>query len=98
MQILNPVEGRADDLPSKFPCRKTRVGDTLRTISPCGGGYGNPLERAPALVLEDVLDGYVSLEAARQDYSVAIDAPTLTVDAKETAALRSGVVNEGLGC
>ncbi len=32
---------------------------------PAGGGYGNPLERDPAKVAEDVLDGVISVETAR---------------------------------
>ena len=40
---------------------------------PGGGGYGPPWRRDPARVLEDVRDGYVSLERARTDYGVAID-------------------------
>ena len=37
-----------------------------------GGGFWNPLERDPARVLDDVHSGYVSLEAARREYGVAI--------------------------
>lgn len=40
---------------------------------PGGGGYGPPSERDPALVLEDVRNGYVSAERARTDYGVAVD-------------------------
>ena len=36
---------RAVELPSKFPYRKAAAGDRLCLISPCGGGYGDPLER-----------------------------------------------------
>ena len=39
-----------------------------------GGGFGDPLERDPALVLEDVIDDYVSIERARKDYGVVIEA------------------------
>jgi N-methylhydantoinase B len=78
----------ATDLPSKFPYRKMRTGETLRTISPCGGGYGDPLLRSPQQILEDVLDGYVSVENARQDYAVVIDPGTLTIDLAATAVLR----------
>ncbi len=39
---------------------------------PGGGGYFSPLERHPEKVLEDVVDGYVSLEAAERDYGVKI--------------------------
>jgi N-methylhydantoinase B len=39
-----------------------------------GGGFGDPLERDPALVLEDVIDDYVSIERARKDYGVVLKA------------------------
>ena len=39
---------------------------------PGGGGYGNPFERDPQLVLDDVFNGYVSIEGAKKDYGVAI--------------------------
>ncbi|HLG72863.1 MAG TPA: hydantoinase B/oxoprolinase family protein [Chloroflexota bacterium] len=53
-----------------------------------GGGWGNPLERDPAAVQMDVLDGLVSLQSAREDYGVVLDARTLAVDEAATAALR----------
>jgi N-methylhydantoinase B len=48
-------------------------GERLSFWSAGGGGYGDPLERDPARVLEDVKDGYVSLEAARERYGVVIE-------------------------
>lgn len=39
-----------------------------------GGGWGNPMDRPPAEVLEDVLDGMVSHAAARELYGVAVSA------------------------
>jgi N-methylhydantoinase B len=39
---------------------------------PGGGGFGSPLERDARAVLRDVLNGYISLEAARRDYGVAL--------------------------
>src|SRR5437016_4233976 len=53
-----------------------------------GGGWGNPLHRDPKLVRHDVLEGYVSIDAAARDYGVVIDARTLEVDAAATAARR----------
>ena len=44
----------------------------VHTALPGGGGYGDPLERDPAAVLRDVVDGYVSLEGAERDYGVVI--------------------------
>ena len=55
---------------------------------PGGGGYGPPEERDPALVLEDVRNGYVSLKRARDDYRVVIDAETMLLNDAETHQLR----------
>ena len=59
-----------------------------------GGGWGDPLERDPAAVLEDVLDEYVSLEGARRDYGVVIDARTLRVDGEATTRLRERMAKD----
>lgn len=39
---------------------------------PGGGGYGNPHERDPEQILDDVINGYVSIEAAARDYKVVV--------------------------
>ena len=63
--------------------------DTVVTLEiPGGGGFGSPLQRSPDKVLDDVVNGYVSLEAAKSDYGVIIDVKTWTVDRAETDALR----------
>jgi N-methylhydantoinase B len=49
------------------------IGDTFRVVTAGGGGHGPPAERDPAAVLEDVRDGFVSREAARDVYGVDID-------------------------
>ena len=58
-----------------------------------GGGWGDPLERDPQAVLEDVLDEYVSVEGAAGDYGVvltgSLDELTLAVDGSATEALRA---------
>lgn len=54
-------------------------GDTITHFTPGGGGYGNPLERSVDAVLADVRDGFVSIEAALQDYKVRIDPKSLSV-------------------
>jgi N-methylhydantoinase B len=53
-----------------------------------GGGWGPPAERDPALVLRDVLDGKVSVEAAREVYRVAADVTRGVLDPEATTALR----------
>ncbi len=59
-----------------------------------GGGWGDPLERDPAAVLEDVLDEYVSLEGARRDYGVVIDEREMIIDAESTKVLREQIAKE----
>lgn len=39
---------------------------------PGGGGFGDPLERDPEMVLADVVEGYVSIAAAQRDYGVIV--------------------------
>jgi N-methylhydantoinase B len=53
-----------------------------------GGGWGNPFQREPELVRQDVLDGYVSIESAARDYGVVVDPRTLAVDTEATRARR----------
>jgi len=61
-------------------------GTTAVVLSAGGGGWGDPLERDPERVREDVVEGYVSLEAARSRYGVVLDPATNAVD--ETATRR----------
>jgi N-methylhydantoinase B len=53
-----------------------------------GGGVGKPYERVPALVLKDVLNEYVSIESAKNDYGVIIDPSSKKINMKETDMLR----------
>jgi len=66
-------------------------GDVVSLRSAGGAGWGDPFTRDPELLLEDVIDGYVSVEGAARDYGVAIVETTdgLAVDAQETASLRA---------
>jgi N-methylhydantoinase B len=60
-----PLPGMNDDVP--LP-----AGTLLRLRTTGGGGWGDPFEREPELVLQDVLRGLVSVEAAERDYGVVI--------------------------
>jgi N-methylhydantoinase B len=65
-----------------------------------GGGYGPPLKRDPEAVLNDILDEYVSLDKAREDYGVVISENSMTVDMEATRKLRremSGQDGRGQG-
>ncbi|UCG66517.1 MAG: hydantoinase B/oxoprolinase family protein [Deltaproteobacteria bacterium] len=61
-----------------------------------GGGYGDPIDRDPALVLKDVKEGYVSLEAANDVYGVAIEPERLGLDLRKTEERRKEIIQERL--
>jgi N-methylhydantoinase B len=82
---LNPGTEREQELGNTDALRLTS-GDTLRIVSPAGGGRGDPFARDPAAVLRDVRAGLVTPEGARRDYGVAILGDA--VDEAATAALR----------
>ncbi len=84
--ILNP-DGEARVLPSKT-LLTIHKGDILRHILAGAGGYGNPLERDPDRVLDDVQNEKLTPAAAERDYGVIIDPRTLTVDRDRTETLR----------
>jgi N-methylhydantoinase B len=66
-----------------------KTGDVLVKHSSGGGGVGNPAERDPELVREDVENEFVSLENAKEIYRVVIEPDTLKVDHQATKALRA---------
>jgi N-methylhydantoinase B len=63
-------------------------GESFLVEMPGGGGYGDPHRRPAEDVLEDVLNGYISLESAERDYGVAIDRGSMTLDRDRTLTLR----------
>jgi len=69
------------------------AGEAFEYIYGGGGGWGNPLERDPQRVLEDVLDEYVSKEAAEREYGVVLKGSgasgDLRFDREATQALRA---------
>ncbi len=72
------------------------TGDVFSRPTAGGGGYGDPLERDPALVREDVADDYVSLARARTDYGVVLqvidkDLAEYAIDAAATERERAHI-------
>ena len=72
VEIHNVVTGETRSAFSKFSGLRTEIGDVVSYFSPSGGGYGNPLERMPEKVLDDVLDGFIDVEHARDAYGVVL--------------------------
>jgi hypothetical protein len=76
-------------MPAKFSGLRVAAGDVHVFYGPCGGGFGEPLQRPAAKVLDDVLDGFCTVEHARLAYGVVVDPVAETVDEAATQALRA---------
>ena len=81
-------------LGANFSGVSVEEGDAFVRPSAGGGGLGDPLEREPQAVLEDVEDGYVTVERAALDYGVVIeeldpDLAEYRIDEEGTAQLRA---------
>ncbi|MEK7700527.1 MAG: hydantoinase B/oxoprolinase family protein [candidate division NC10 bacterium] len=88
---INP--GPEEQLVHGKVSREFAYGDVVSFQQPGAGGYGDPLGRDPQRVLEDALDDYVSVEAARSEYGVVITGAgaDLGIDDAATRALRSAM-------
>jgi N-methylhydantoinase B len=77
-------------LPAKVGRYPLAAGDVMQIHTPGGGGYGNPLARQAELVVADVRNGRVSVEAAEADYRVAVRDRNgkVELDVEETSELR----------
>ncbi|MEK9903842.1 MAG: hydantoinase B/oxoprolinase family protein, partial [Rhodospirillales bacterium] len=66
------VEGAEDrnspPMASKIVGIRLKRGMRLRLETPGGGGYGNPKERPRQAISADLNAGYISFDAAKQDY------------------------------
>lgn len=93
MEIHNINTGETREEYSKFSGMRTEEGDVVSYISPSGGGYGDPLDRDPAKVLDDVLDGFFGPDHAKSDYGVVLkevdDGYGWALDAEATDSLRA---------
>lgn len=87
--VVQGEEGeRIPPLVSKASDIKIAQGQRVRLETPGGGGFGDPFTRDPMRVARDVRLGYVSKEAARRDYGVAVGDDG-SVDQTATTRLRS---------
>lgn len=86
-QWLDRIDGGREALPA-CALVNVRAGDMITAVSAGGGGYGDPLSRAPESVADAVREGYLSPERARDIYRVALDA-TGNPDLCATQALRA---------
>ncbi len=81
-------EGFGKESYGKFSGIVMNSGDEMLFVTPSGGGYGDPLEREPELVLNDVAEELISAQTAHDVYGVVI--VDGRVDGQATATLRTG--------
>lgn len=85
---LREVCEKEEDFGSRTGNKYIRPEDLLYCRPPGGAGYGNPYVRDVKLVEGDILDEYISPEAARRDYGVVWDEKLEKVDMEATRKLR----------
>jgi N-methylhydantoinase B len=85
--ILNEGQDNEENLTLKAVGRLLVAGDRVTILAGGGGGYGDPLERDPLLVADDVQKGLVSMGHALAAYGVAVD-ETGTADLSATQKVR----------
>ncbi|MSO53610.1 MAG: hydantoinase B/oxoprolinase family protein [Rhodospirillales bacterium] len=89
-QATEKVIGKVEEFP-------VNAGDTI-TISLAGAaGFGDPFARDPAAVRKDVEIGYVSVEAAKREYGVVVNADGSAIDQAATQATRLGRTKSNIG-
>ena len=90
MLVLNPGTDHEKDLGMHAVRVQVKKGDRILYRSNGGGGFGPPFERAVEAVAQDVTDGYMSPELAREIYGVGVreHEGAYVVDEEETRELR----------
>jgi N-methylhydantoinase B len=101
-EALALCDGRTDGAALELPSRSSRLedGQAHVAVSQGGGGYGDPLDRDPDTVADDVRYGLVSLARAAADYGVVLTGEPdeqWTVDTDRTESLRAERLSGRLG-
>jgi N-methylhydantoinase B/oxoprolinase/acetone carboxylase alpha subunit len=86
----NPDTEREEYLEAKVTGIPFAAGEVIEFRVPSAAAYGDPLERDPVQVREDILDDFTTIDLARDAYGVVFaDEGTLEIDVDATARLRS---------
>ena len=91
VEDIGEVQGEIVTLGLRQENFEQHPADVYAVVWTAAGGFGDPMEREPEHVLEDWLNGAVTLSSARDIYGVVLDEGTRTLDRAATAALRAKV-------
>jgi N-methylhydantoinase B len=90
--VIDPGGPDEREVDALADAEEVRAGEMIRIRTTGGGGWGNPHERDPALVVRDVVWRKVSPEAALESYGVvltgSLDDDSLGFDERATAKHR----------
>lgn len=84
---LNRGRENEKQLSSNEGWNRAKSGDTITVLSAGGGGWGSPLDRDPAAVLDDIRNDMLSSAKAREWYGVVVNGDE--VDVAATNELRA---------
>jgi N-methylhydantoinase B len=98
VNVINPGKDN-ERMVATIGIAPLRHDEVFRHVLAGGGGWGDPLERDPALVRTDVWNEKLSIDKARADYGVVLDSVSLAVNDAATAELRQQLrqLNTGSG-
>lgn len=86
--ILRKRSGEERIINSKISRIPFEEGDTFTIMAPGGGSYGNPFQRDPEKIAEDLRDELITPEFAKTYYGVIIDKKTGKIDKVKTRKYR----------
>lgn len=86
--VLSRAGGAHEEMPAKISNVAMAPGDAISIYTPCGGGYGDPLDRTPEKVQADVFDDFIDPAYAEAVYGVVLT-PELEIDREATQHLRA---------
>jgi N-methylhydantoinase B len=85
---IQRAKSKKVEIYSKVTGLKLSKDDLLFFRTGGGGGFGNPLQRSPERVAEDVKQGFVSLRCAKTQYGVELEGKVLKINESKTKSLR----------
>jgi N-methylhydantoinase B len=88
---MSEIAAQTEETPPPFVHSRLESGDIFECSGGGGGGFGDPLDRAPERVVTDVARGLISREAAATRYGVVVSADTASFDHAATTVNRAEI-------